>query len=329
MISGGRDLAELLKHFKPAGRVFVIVEERVMRLHGSKLPRWDGARLVLPSLGDQLKRTYWLNKLLVWFYSLKVTRSDSVMIVGGGALSDLGGFAASIYNRGVNTVLVPTTLLAQVDAALGGKCGINWRGVKNLVGAFHYPVQVFCGADVLETLPARHYYAGMAEVYKYQLLQVGRFEEFREIKPGGIVQAVEDCCRYKNGVVTGDPFDTGSRRVLNFGHTLAHALEAVDPGLLHGEAVAWGLEYALRVARGREMLSKPELAHVLAVLGKIPRRRLPRVVFTQVFSKMTRDKKNSPGKIGLILPRDQGGYGMVNCSRRELEEHWNTMVSNT
>ncbi|MGI6364630.1 MAG: 3-dehydroquinate synthase [Bacillota bacterium] len=318
LIQGGESLAALLADF-PAPAVMV-VEKRVALLHGDKLPG-DIPRLLLPSLGEGLKEWGWVRVLLSFFHSRNLSRSHWVLAVGGGALTDLVSFAASLYKRGVRTALVPTTLLAQVDAALGGKCGINWRGIKNLLGNFYFPHRVICAADVLTTLPRRQYWSGMGEVYKYQLLQ-GNFSQFQVLRRGEILRAVAACCRYKDSLVAQDPFDRGGRRVLNFGHTLAHALEGLAPHFLHGEAVAWGLDFALRVAAGRGSMSQGELRRILVVLAAMPRPRLPRLDFDLVWAKMTRDKKNAGRRVQMVLPGPGGEFGLYQCSRGELEEIW-------
>jgi len=320
-------LAALLTDFRPPGKVFIIVEERVSRLHGYKLPN-GYTRLVLPSLGEDLKQGKWLHLLLDFFCTAKISRSDWVLAVGGGALTDLVSFAASIYKRGIKIALAPTTLLAQVDASVGGKCGINWRGTKNQVGNFYFPSFIFCAPDVLDTLPRRQLLSGMAEVYKYQLLQLrGEWHRFRVIGRGELAGAVEACCRYKNSLVAQDPLDTGPRLILNFGHTLAHALEALDEGMLHGEAVAWGMEYALRIAEGRGNLPDGGLGQVLKVLARQPRRRLPELDFAQVYAKMSRDKKNSTNQVRMIVPGSRGDWQLISPTRKELEENWNALTT--
>lgn len=316
VIRGGAHLAPLLEEFCPGdGKVFVIMEERVASLHGDKFPSW-GQRLLLPSLGDGLKQSHWLEKLLGYFYVARVNRCDWILVAGGGALLDLVGFAASVFKRGVNTVLVPTTLLAQVDAAIGGKCAINWRGTKNLLGSFHFPAQVFCAADVLTTLPRRQFFSGLGEVYKYQLLSQGK--HFYPSK--NMEEVVEQCCSCKNALVAQDPWDMGGRRLLNFGHTLAHALETAVDGLLHGEAVLWGLEYALRVAQGRGGISSQQLNSAVRELRTVPRPSLPRIDFVHLYQRMVMDKKNS-GQVSMVLPGSRG-FDVVNCTRKELEAQW-------
>lgn len=321
-IIGGNELAQIIEDFPDGGRVFVIVEKNVLD-HSTKLPSWPGMKLILPSLGDQLKQPFWLNKILSWFYHVKLTRNDWVLGMGGGAILDLVGFAASIFARGVPTVLVPTTLLAQVDAGLGGKCAVNWRGIKNQVGSFYFPRYIFCALDVLKTLPVRQYYAGMAEVLKYQLLMFGP-GKFEEIGTAEMEDVIHQCCRYKNTIVSSDPYDTGKRRILNLGHTLAHALEGLDQGMLHGEAVNWGLEYAIRLAGARDYISGADVTRVLTVLARQPRRPLPSLPFSLVFEKMKRDKKNQHGSINFVLPHSQG-YSQFECTRRELDVTWQAM----
>lgn len=318
MIHGSESLVDLFSQFA-SQRGIIVAEERVAALHADKFPG-NFPRLLLPSLGEGLKDQAWVQLLLNYFHSLNLSRSDWVLAVGGGAITDLVGFAASLYKRGLKTSLVPTTLLAQVDAAIGGKCGINWRGVKNLVGNFYFPNQVFCAADVLSTLPQRQLCSGMAEVYKYQLLTRG-LSEFRPLKRTELPEVVEECCRYKDTLVARDPFDTGVRRVLNLGHTLAHALEGLVSDLLHGEAVAWGLDFALRVAGGRGYLDREVLDQALAVLAAMPRRRLPQLDFRQIWKKMLLDKKNLDRGVWMILP-GRGKFDLYNCTRKELEQGW-------
>lgn len=327
IISGGSRLEDLLDGFRPQqGRVFIIIEEKVGVLHGAKIPLRFHRRVFLPSLGDGLKQSVWLNKLLALFAGLGVRRDDWIMAIGGGGLLDLAGFAASIYLRGIRTVLVPSTLLAQVDAAIGGKCGMNWRGVKNLVGSLHFPDRVFCAQDILETLPLRHYYAGMAEVLKYHVLwQVSQRAAFKLLCRRELLDTIESCCRYKDELVARDPFDIGVRRILNFGHTLAHALEALDGAILHGEAVAWGMEYCLRIAAGRGYIDSGYFFEIHKILRKMPRKTLLPLEFSRVYDKMVWDKKNSSGTVRLILPVE-GSFRPVSCSRKELEDHWNNLL---
>jgi 3-dehydroquinate synthase len=190
---------------------------------------------------------------------LGTDRQSIVVAVGGGVVGDLAGFVAATYARGIRLVQVPTTLLAQVDSSVGGKVGVNLPGAKNMVGAFWQPAGVWIDVDTLETLPPREYTAGLAEVVKYGVILDAEFfdrlesgvTKLRERDPEMLCETIAHCCRLKADIASADERElTGSRAVLNYGHTVGHALEAAtDYGtLLHGEAVAVGMIVASRLA---------------------------------------------------------------------------------
>ena len=182
------------------------------------------------------------------------TRDDIIVALGGGVVTDLAGFVASTYHRGVRYVSVPTTLLAQVDAAVGGKTGVNLPEGKNLVGAFWQPHAVLCDTDVLATLPRRELRSGQGELAKYHFLGGARLEDLP------LAQRVAEAVRIKAEVVSSDERDSGRRAVLNYGHTLAHAIETAGRyDLRHGEAVAVGLVYAAEVAQRMGRIDEPRV----------------------------------------------------------------------
>lgn len=199
--------------------------------------------------GEAAKRLAVVEDLARRFADWGMTRNDAVVAVGGGVVTDLGGFVAATYHRGIRVVHVPTTLLAQIDAAIGGKCGVNLPEGKNLVGAFWQPSAVVCDTDLLDTLPPGEFRAGMGELAKYHFLGGGRLDELP------LDQRVAACVRIKADVVAADEREGGLRAILNYGHTLGHALETatVDAGgaytIRHGEAVAKGLLYAAELGR--------------------------------------------------------------------------------
>lgn len=205
--------------------------------------------------GEGAKRLDEVGRLTSAFARWGMTRADCVVSVGGGVVSDLAGFVAASYHRGMPVVHVPTTLLGQIDAAIGGKCGVNLPEGKNLVGAFWQPDAVLCDVDTLATLPSRQFRAGMGELAKYHFLGGGQLDRFE------LVERVTRSVAIKAEVVSGDEREGGRRAVLNYGHTLAHALETLGGygGILHGEAVAIGLIYAAELA---------------ALLGRIDRARV-------------------------------------------------------
>jgi 5-deoxy-5-amino-3-dehydroquinate synthase len=189
-----------------------------------------------------------------------LTRADAVVAVGGGMVTDVAGFAAAVYHRGIDVVHVPTTLLGQVDAAIGGKTGVNLPEGKNLVGAYWQPLAVLCDTDLLATLPPRELRSGQGEVAKYHFLDDGRFGS-TPIEDLDLNDQVARCVAIKAAVVSGDEREDSRRATLNYGHTLGHALEiAGDFDLRHGEAVAIGLIYASLLARVLERIDDERVA---------------------------------------------------------------------
>ena len=194
--------------------------------------------------GEDAKNLESVEQLCREFSRWGLTRSDVVVALGGGVVTDVAGFVAAVYHRGVAVIHVPTTLLGQVDAAIGGKTGVNLPEGKNLVGAFWQPSAVLCDTETLTTLPPREYRSGLGEMAKYAFLGV---EGLRDM---ALDDAVAACVGCKAAVVAGDERERGARALLNYGHTLAHAIETTGGyDLLHGEAVGIGLVFAARLAR--------------------------------------------------------------------------------
>ena len=221
-----------------------------------------------------------------------LTRADVVVAVGGGVVTDTAGFAAAVYHRGVPVVHVPTTLLGQVDAAIGGKTGVNLPEGKNLVGAFWQPSAVLCDTEVLATLPPREYLSGCGEMAKYHFLGGEGLEDLP------LDERVAACVRIKADVVTSDERESGRRALLNYGHTLAHALEIAGRyDLRHGEAVAIGLVFAARLAARMERIDDERVAyHDKVVDGYgLPSALPAKVDANELIALMRRDKKALAG----------------------------------
>jgi 5-deoxy-5-amino-3-dehydroquinate synthase len=233
----------------PAGtrRVAVVTQEDV----GVVVDPGVEHRVFTIGTGEQAKSLATVEDLCRQFARWGLNRADAVVAVGGGLVTDVGGFAAAVYHRGIPVVYVATTLLGQIDAAVGGKTGVNLPEGKNLVGAFWQPSAVLCDTDVLASLPPRELRSGHGELAKYHFLPGGgRLDEL------ALDERIAACVRIKADVITGDEREGGRRAILNYGHTLAHALETVGSyDLRHGEAVAVGLVYAA------------ELAHALGRIG--------------------------------------------------------------
>src|SRR6266851_744804 len=271
--------------------------------------------------GERSKRLATLEKLAEKLITQGADRGVTLIALGGGVVGDVTGFLASIYMRGVDVIQVPTTVQAQVDAAIGGKTGVNLVSGKNLLGTFHQPRVVLIDTAVLETLPSREYRAGLYESLKCGIIgDPGLFRLFedrrREIldrDPVVIEKVIADSVRLKASVVSADEREGGLRQVLNFGHTIGHALEA-ETGytqLLHGEAVAWGMIAATRIALSTGKLDTVTAARIrAAILGF---GRLPRMKFqtTGVLKRLHSDKKTRQGAVHFVLPSQIGKVQIV------------------
>jgi 5-deoxy-5-amino-3-dehydroquinate synthase len=257
-------------------------------------------RTFLVDEGEKAKSMSTVEELCSGFSEFGLTRADIVVAVGGGVVTDVAGFAAAVYHRGVAVVHVATTLLGQVDAAIGGKTGVNLPEGKNLVGAFWQPVAVICDTEVLSTLPPREYRSGLGEMAKYAFLGVPGLAEM------GLEEAVAACVECKARTVAGDERETGAggRALLNYGHTLAHALETTgNYDLRHGEAVAVGLVFAARLARQLGRIGDERVAeHYRVVLGyDLPSSVPPGADPATLLAVMGRDKKVTGNGLTFVL----------------------------
>lgn len=277
--------------------------------------------------GEATKSFAHLTRLCDDMLDGRMERGDIVVALGGGVIGDLAGFAASILKRGVRLVQIPTTLLAQVDSAVGGKTGINTRHGKNLIGAFHQPSLVLIDTGVLDTLSTAELRAGYAEVVKYGLLGDAPFFEWLEQNgpnllngdPDARIEAVTRCCQAKADIVAEDEKETGRRALLNLGHTFGHALEAwagYSAKLLHGEGVSMGMVLAFEISeelgfcppgRSERVLAHLQAAGLPVRIGELAARtggKLPAP--GELVTLMAQDKKALAGKLQFILVRDIG-----------------------
>jgi 3-dehydroquinate synthase len=330
IVIGERLIAEAGKRIaklKPGVAVAIVTDGNVAHHHLAALEQsLEAAKLrhrsVMLAPGEGTKNFGELQKVAEAILEARIERGDLVVALGGGVIGDLAGFAASVVRRGVGFVQIPTTLLAQVDSSVGGKTGINAPQGKNLIGAFHQPELVLADLSVLDTLPAREFRAGYAEVAKYGLINDAKFFEWleknwREVFAGGAARkkAVATSCKAKAAIVARDERETGERALLNLGHTFGHALEAAtgySNRLLHGEGVALGMVLAFKLS-AKLKLCKP--AEVTRVVRHLDNAGLP-VRLSQIpgalpgpeslLSLMMQDKKVSRGKLVFILARGIG-----------------------
>ena len=279
-------LAEVLP--AGAGRAAIVTQATIPVQLDPGVP----SEVFLMGDGEEAKSLSTVEDLTRAFARWGLTRADVVVAVGGGVVTDTAGFAAAVYHRGVAVVHVPTTLLGQVDAAIGGKTGVNLPEGKNLVGAFWQPAAVLCDTEVLAALPAREQRSGLGEMAKYAFLGVD------DLASLPLDEAIAACVRCKADVVSGDEREGGRRATLNYGHTLAHALEieaAFD--LRHGEAVAIGLVFAARLARHLGRIDDGRVAeHERVVAGyDLPTHLPPDLDPSRLLALMARDKKAARG----------------------------------
>ena len=316
-----------LPEFLPerSGKIFVATTADVWKLHGASVRHALAARaheiLLFPG-GEPRKRLAEVEALAEQMMQAGGDRSSVIVAFGGGIVGDVAGFLAAIFMRGIPVIQVPTTLLAQVDAAVGGKTGVNLVSGKNLLGSFHQPLAVLIDPAVLKTLPEREYRAGLYEIVKCGVIRDrDLFEtldrcasEILAQEPEIVERIIAAAVRIKAEVVSADEREGDLRRILNFGHTFGHALEAETEysRLLHGEAVAWGMRAATILAQRSRMLAAADAAAIQSVIenyGPIPS--LAGVSATNVAARLRSDKKTVQGKIHFVLPVGIGKVRIV------------------
>ncbi|HUP03950.1 MAG TPA: 3-dehydroquinate synthase [Bryobacteraceae bacterium] len=298
------------------GKVFVISSEDVWRHQGEALARGlEGVpyeRIFLPG-GEENKRLAPLEAAAEEMVRRGADRTSLVIAFGGGIVTDMGGFLAAMFMRGIPVINAPTTLLAQVDAAIGGKTGVNLAVGKNLAGSFHQPLEVWIDPGTLDTLPEREYRAGLYEIIKAGVIRDPGLFAFLAARHGAVLQReadavdriIADSVRIKAEVVTADERESGLRRILNFGHTFGHALEAETAftRLLHGEAVAFGMRAAVHLGLSTGSISTHEGEEILRALdlyGPIPP--LDGIAAENLLARLVHDKKTIRGSVHFVLP---------------------------
>jgi 3-dehydroquinate synthase len=310
---------------RSTGKLFVITTHDVWRLHGSALERGLAGRpfeVLFSAGGEENKRLAEVELLSDEMLRRGGDRSSAVLAFGGGIVGDVAGFLAAVFMRGIPVIQVPTTLLAQVDASVGGKTGVNLVAGKNMVGAFHQPSVVLTDPDTLSTLPEREYRAGLYEVIKcgiigspelFQLL-VGQQSAVLSQSPEAVEQMLAESVRIKAEVVSADERESDLRRILNFGHTFGHALEALTgyARFLHGEAVGFGMKAAVHLAQMEGHLPDSEGLRMLDTIdayGPIPS--LDGIHAVDLVARLASDKKTVQGAVHFVLPERIGKVKVV------------------
>ena len=288
--------------------------------------------------GEGEKRLSTLETLCEQMAVLGADRDTLLIALGGGVLGDITGFLAAIYMRGLRVVQLPTTLLAQVDSSVGGKTGVNLAAGKNLVGSFHPPVAVIADIDTLATLPPRELRAGLQESVKSAIIRDASLFDFLESQadrvlagdPSALAHVVEASVRIKAAVVAADEFETGERAILNFGHTIGHAIEAAThyTALLHGEAIGWGMIAAVRLAQARRALAPTQAARIVALVHRYTALPAFQATAGQLVALTARDKKKRSGVLKFVLPTGIGSVALVSdVTEAELQDATERMLA--
>jgi 3-dehydroquinate synthase len=306
------------KHLNEAGLqgpYLMVCQPRILKAIGRRFKKTFPVALI-PD-GERAKTLTTVSRLLDRMVALKLTRQSTVIAVGGGVVGDVAGFVASIYMRGIPVVQVPTTLLAQVDSSIGGKTGVNHRVAKNLIGTFYQPRLVLSDPLLLSKLPEREFASGLFEALKYGVIRDSelfndfetRSAMFRQRDPQAIERLVARCAAIKADVVMQDEKESDLRRILNFGHTVGHGLEAAAryQRIKHGEAVGYGMIAAARIGHTLDKLSgndRERIEHAVGLLGKLPA--LTGMQTKDVLQALQHDKKVRNGAVHFVLPRAIG-----------------------
>jgi 3-dehydroquinate synthase len=293
---------------------FVVTQPRILNAIGRG--RVSGFAVASIPDGERAKTLATVNRLIDAMVKHKLSRQSTVIALGGGVVGDVAAFVASIYMRGIPVVQVPTTLLAQVDSSIGGKTAVNHRVAKNLIGTFHQPALVLADPTLLKTLPEREYLSGLYEALKYGVITERKlFEEFqlgidalRSRQNSAVESLVASCAEIKARVVMADEREGDLRRILNFGHTVGHAIETAGKyRIKHGEAVGYGMIAASRISAATSRLEdgdRLQIESAVRSVGRLPY--LDGIHARNVLNSLQHDKKVRDGAVHFILPRTVG-----------------------
>lgn len=317
-------VAELLDRVVPQRRVVVITDANIERLYPDVVRRYE---YVVIGEGEESKTLQTVERVYRELMALGADRSTFILGIGGGIVTDVAGFVAATYMRGVEFGFVSTTLLGQVDASVGGKNGVNVADYKNMVGTFRQPRFVIADVEMLRTLPMRELRAGMAEVVKSAVIGDANLFDFVESRADDIFDDVEalqhamlGAVAVKARIVAEDEREGGVRRLLNLGHTLGHAIEKCTHEVNHGEAVAMGMGYIARIAFSRGMLCGEDGLRIVGLLDKLGFELVPPVDMAQVLDAVKLDKKRENDMIRVVLPVKIGDCVVTEMSFEELKE---------
>jgi 3-dehydroquinate synthase len=337
-------LGKYLRDLSVGEKVAIVTHPKIDRLYGAQVRKslkdagFSPVMIRLPD-GERYKTLEGVGRIYDKLVAHRFERSATLIALGGGVVGDMTGFAAATFLRGISYVQCPTTVVAQVDASIGGKTGVDHPKGKNLIGAFHQPRLVCADPTVLSSLEKREYVAGIAEVIKYGVVFDRPFfgylerhaEAILSLDPTRILYCIKKSAAIKAEIVEADERESGLRKILNYGHTIGHAIETLTGyrKYKHGEAVAIGMVAAARLASGRGIFQKRDVDRLVALLKafRLPTE-MPNLNPNNMLSVMERDKKVVGGEIFFVLPEKIGSVQVAPVNRKELKNFLTTLSTN-
>lgn len=336
-------LNELLTKYEINEKVLLVTDSKVGELYQGSISNLTGVKSISMYQmdgGEENKTLDTVSEIYDICYKNEFNRASAIIALGGGIVGDTAGFAASTFMRGIKFVQVPTTIIADVDSSVGGKVGVNHKGIKNMIGSFYHPEFIYINTSVLKTLNKRHIVAGMAEVIKYAVVYDLEFFNYLKGNVSGLLNLeidnldyiIDKCISFKIRAVENDVYDNNERQLLNFGHSIGHVIESMsDYSVYHGEAVALGMMFECALSNICGMMSKDEMEQVFDIISSFGLNRSFDFSNTsRIFEVLKHDKKADRGKIKFIIPQ-RIGSAFVSSDIKEqniskafglLENYW-------
>lgn len=331
------DIIKATERYTKDLNVFAIIDKKILDLWGEEIIPQNWVIIVIDQDGEQIKSMDWVARIIGQLMAYGADRHSFIIGIGGGSVCDLAGFISSIYMRGTECGLIPTTLLAQVDASIGGKNAININGVKNIIGVFKQPRFVICDYKFMQTIPHREYLCGLAEIIKIAIIADNRlFDDIENFAntldsdypanaPKDTSEKIEKwanrAIELKAEIVTNDFRESGERKLLNLGHTFGHAIEANEPQKYHhGEAVAIGICMATRYAMYRNMIDLNSAKRIIDTISKVGLPTLCDINSDCMIESIKNDKKRNSDHISFIIPSQIGKTEIINIKISELND---------
>jgi 3-dehydroquinate synthase len=336
-----KDIGRTIEKFEFSNKAALISNPTVYDLYGKtvseslKASGYDLTEVILPD-GEEYKSLASTEKIYEALLKAKLDRKSALFALGGGVIGDITGFAASTYMRGIDFIQIPTTLLAQVDSSVGGKTGVNHPLGKNMIGAFWQPRLVWIDTATLKTLPRREFLSGFGEVIKYGVIWDEDFFAYLEsnrdkilsLDNEALIHIIRRSCEIKSEVVSKDERESGLRAILNYGHTIGHAIETITgyKEYLHGEAVAMGMHLEAKLSNHFGLIKKKAVARIKALIDSygLPSEMPDEILINDLMEKMQIDKKTVGGKMHFVLPEKVGAVrihsGITSEDMKKLTE---------